>query len=214
VLGDGDVLEREAARSFGDERKRLSIGYFSDYASDYFVVQNAFRVKDQQWVRHMTSAPAFAFGADYGAGISIYRPLDSELPRSVFLPIQRVRNDIGTLARVGGVEQLELWPSRTKAGYALVFPSGYRVAKGSSEFDFRLGTPLATPSGIDPQAPVARFDVTRECSRVVTLSELGASPQHVIVACPHEAPRRIFPRVYWFGKVPMSLVGVSVKIAE
>jgi hypothetical protein len=213
VLGDGDVFQREAARSFGADAKLIKLGYFSDYASDYVIVQTTFEVRDPQWMKHTSADPVFRAVSDYGAGTAIYRPIDSELPREVSLPIQKVRRDRGLLNKVDGIEELQLEPSKAVAGYVLAFPAGYRVVGGASELVFQVGSSLPLLKGINPHSPVARFDVTRECSRVVTQAELAAGLQRIVVSCSFTAPRRIFPRVYWFGTAPLSLVGVSVKVA-
>jgi hypothetical protein len=219
VLGDGDVFQREAARSFGADKKLLRIGYLPEYASDYLLVQSAFEVTDPQWARHTSSEPVFRFVSDYGAGIFIYHLRDGELPREVSLPIQKIRLDKGSLMKVNGVEELQLEPSKAEAGYVVAFPTGYRVTGAHSRFEFQVGDfhggkGLSQAKPTDPLAPVARFDITRECSRTVTQSELAVGMKPIVVSCVHATPRRVFPRVYWFGAVPVSLIGVSVRVSD
>lgn len=79
VFGDGKMLTREAARSFGKYAGLISLGYFPEDKADFILVQGNMKVKDPILEKYLSAPPVFVARAKDVAIASVYRVTFSKL---------------------------------------------------------------------------------------------------------------------------------------
>jgi 4-amino-4-deoxy-L-arabinose transferase-like glycosyltransferase len=215
VLGDGDVMSREAARSTSassdsENHASLRFGYFPDYAADFILVQDYLKQENSQWSRHLQQTPRFRYASRGLALVSVYEVDPAINDREVVIPVDRLRVLPGTRGALDGHPVVTLTPERTKAGYGAAVPGGFSAAAGRYEISFIASTEASGFAGVADSVPVARFEATKSCSRVILAGEARAGLGKAVLNCELPEPRRMNLHVYWFGKVPLQLGEIAV----
>ncbi len=214
VLGDGDVLSREAARSSvateSESQASVRFGYFPGYSADFIVVQDYLKQENSNWTKHLQQEPAFRFASHGLSLVSVYEVNPEMNDAEVVIPVDRVQALPGTRGLIEGDARITLTPGRTKAGYGLVVPGGFSAAARRYDISFSASTDASGFTGVADSVPVARFEATRSCSRVVLAGEARRGLDKVVLNCEMPEPRRMNLHVYWFGKVPLRLGDVIV----
>lgn len=217
VLGDGDVMSREAARlslslsSDSENNASLRFGYFPDYAADFILVQDYLKQENPQWSRHLRKPPQFRYASRGLALVSVYEVDPVINDREVVIPVDRMQALPGTRGALDGHPIVMLTPGRTKAGYALVVPGGFSAAAARYEIRFSVSTEASSFVGVADSVPVARFEATKSCSRVLLAGEARSGlGEKLVLTCELPEPRRMNLHVYWFGKVPLRLGEIAV----
>lgn len=212
VLGDGDVMAKEAARNSISSQGRVSMwfGYFPEYSADFLLVQDYLKREDSLWSKHLEAGPRFQYRSNGLTLLSLYEVKPENGPPEVTLPVNRLQALPGTRTNEGGRAQIVLKPGVTKAGYALVIPGGVRVAAGRHRVEFTCSAEVSALADMPDNAPAARFEITRSCARVVVAGEYRKGLDRIALNCELPDARRITPHVYWFGKVPLRLGDISI----
>ncbi len=213
VLGDGDVMRREVARHFSKaDRKLLRFGYYPEYTADFVLVQNYLQGSDGVWERHLRSEPRMQYRKEGLTWLSVFEVLPENSVAHVALPASRLQTHSGQRAEQGGMPTINLTPGVSAAGYALVVPGGFKAARARYRVSFTVtgDSKIEASRSLSAKAPVARFEVAKACFREVSVAELQVLSGAVVVDCDISAARRISPRVFWFGKVPLSFGGIEI----
>ncbi len=214
VLGDGDVMSREAertARASPEGRASLRFGYFPEYVADFLLVQNYLKREDPHWSHHTKLSPSLEYSSNGITWLSLYEIKPERNAADVSISLDRLQLMPGTRGVLDGHPTVTLTPGRTKAGYASVVPGGFSAAAGRYEISFRASTEASGFLGVADSVPVARFEATKSCSRVVLAGEARAGlGEKVVVDCELPETRRMNLHVYWFGNVPLRLGEITV----
>ena len=124
------------------------------------------------------------------------------------------RSDEGVFPNYAGVVQV-LEPQVDNKGFPF-FGEYFGLEPGAYRLTLGAGLKNSLPTDITPERYVLRLEFSKDCQRIVTVSELSLQKVTGLNLDSHfESHARVQPNAYWFGNIPVALSEISIsKLSE
>ncbi len=210
VLGEASTLRLAADYALGHGARQINFGWAIPQSSHYMIAQSGLRPYPAPWNLFEDAQPLYRATYHGFETLAVYTVPPPRYDVPLKLEVKGMRGTTGVVVQLrnSGEKVLRANPKNHPQGFLMVRQPLLRAPVPPRPITLSVtlsGTPEASPEPL-----VGNLRLSSHCQREISKTELSQSRKTISLTCPatHEGP--LGPALYWYGKHPLTLYGVSV----